>query len=174
MALNPMLGSKPRLLGHLKLIVVVVTLSVFGWGCPKYIYKAWVPQLEAYDINPSAVNFPRVPTDQIIVYPEPKFAPKNYVLVARMKSAGDSYWIPQADLMMEFQKKAAELGADAVIVSELTQQGGGVHILIGGQPANDLSHAAAITLVTPVPYTGPPLDEYRGSAMAIRSKSQNE
>ena len=146
-------------------------------GCNRYGRVGLYPQVDATDISPSAGNYPKIPANQIIVYPSAKFAPKRFLLVARLKSGWASYCPSEEDLLEEFRKKAAELGADAVIVSEITIPGGkGVEIKTGLAPTNDLGYVSnprdvGITQVISQPSKDrPSKGNFKGYALAIRSK----
>jgi hypothetical protein len=156
----------------LKNSLLLFLLLFVGVGC---MHSRMSTQMEAYDISPSAGIYPKVPVDQIILYPAKKFAPKNYVLLARLKSGGDSYCESEDVLFQEFKKKASELGADAVVVLEITRPGGGVRIETGGQPINDLgyvlhTHDTGITEVIPQLTKEHKINkDFKGYGLAIHS-----
>lgn len=156
----------------------LTVLMIVGFGCTGSWRNGIPSQVDVYDVSSSAQNYPKVPPDQIIVYPSKKFAPKQYLVLARLKSGGDSRYVSQEDLFEEFKEKAGALGADAVIILETTTPGEGVQIVTGQQPINDLgyvvhSHDTGITQITPNPDTGPPKKIFRGYALAIRSILQD-
>lgn len=166
------------------------------YGCAHHQTYPWVIEVEAYDLNPAARNLPKVPPDQIIVYPEKRFAPKAYFLVARLRSGQSSDFLPKEDLINEFKKKAGDLGADEVVVLDMFQAGNegqgkteqkpnnlGLEdskfiAKTGSQPSNDLGyiqapHDTAITVLEPRPVETPKTIKallYRGEALAIRTK----
>lgn len=160
------------------LIVSLVSPVFFNLSCGKYIHLGLVPEIDATDIAPTAKNYPKVPADQIMVYPSRRFAPKGYLLIASLKSASTSYSRTEEDLMGEFRKRASELGADAVIVLEITHPAGAsqVEIRTGLQPSNDLAYATHSQPVRVAEVFDKPQDvpvrktDIKGYALAIRSK----
>lgn len=156
------------------LFAVLLGLTFIGSGCALIIHNGLPSQMEAYEISPDAANYPKVLADKIIVYESEKFAPKGYMLLAKLKSGGDSYCGTEMDLFKEFRKKAAEYGADAVIIVEITTQNPGSIDM--GQPGgpNDLSSLNLSMAVTankyPMSNFKPGTVNFKGYALAIRSK----
>ncbi len=109
------------------------------------------------DVASSAGSYPKVPPDQIIVYASRKFAPKNYVILARV-SSDINYFAPSEDKLFEmFKAKASQLGADAVVVIDDETTGGDVKIVDGYQPANDIGYMSEPK--TSLGYLGSPSNE---------------
>lgn len=161
-------------------IALAAILAILAGGCAPFHSSPWVIEVQAYDQSPSAGHYPQVPVDRIIVYAGPSFAPKKFELLARLKSAPGADWLPEDAFMDEFKKKAAQLGADAVVMVQITHpdfQGDAI-VETGQQPRNDLgysdhSHNTGVTVVVSQP-TREVKDKAwklcKGYALAIRSK----
>jgi len=147
------------------------------WGCARYKSYPWTTEIAVYDQNPASVNYSKVPADQIIVYAAEKFAPKQYVVIAKLKSNGD--WMQEEDLYGELRQKASDLGADAVIMLEVT------HVSTGGllpnkdNPPNPrpawitIPPEFAVSIYAPAPTREPTIQEQKllqCYALAIRSR----
>ena len=156
------------------------SLLLSAWGCAALDARhVFPPDVIAYDLAPEAKNYPPTDPNQIILYPEPKFAPKAYVLLARLKSSPMNDCRSEEELFGLFKKRAAQVGADVVVVLQVLRPLGTKppHILTGSQPINDLGYVdhstntTGLTVVEGEPTPGTKkLDWYTGYALAIHSK----
>lgn len=157
---------------------MVFLLSV--WGCailnPRNLYP---PDVVIYDVTPEAKDYPKTDPEEIILYPDPKFAPKSYVLLAHLKSDYRTDCQSEEELFGLFKKRASEVGADEVVVLEVSRPRGTKPpmILHGSQPRNDLGYldhsvsTTGVTLVEGEPTPGTKeMNRFSGSALAIHSK----
>jgi hypothetical protein len=160
------------------LILTAIVYLALGACAP---YKSFIrqPALEAYDLNPAAGSYPKVPADQIIVYASKKFAPKQYVVLAKLKSTAGGDWLKEEELYKELRRKASELGADAVIVDEVTPiTGGGIQLNTDNPPNRHQAWIAyppdiPVTVYVPAPTKEPTAEEQKllkCYAIAVRVK----
>jgi hypothetical protein len=147
-------------------ILLPIFFSVFG--CAGVLHTGLPSQVEAYDILTVSKNYPKVPADQLIVYPSQRFAPTRYLILAKLKSGGDSYCPTQDELFRYFQKKAAEFGADAVIVVLVTNQTEGNAVMnVHSGADTDLAMGVSATSY-PIHSATSGQPNYKGYALAIR------
>ena len=158
------------------------SLLLSAWGCaaldPRNVYP---PDVVIYDVTTAAKDFPPADPDKIILYPEPKFAPKSYVLLARLKSSPNNDCRSEEELFGLFKERAAQVGADAVVVLKVLRPQGTKppKIIYGSQQINDLGyqrhsdHITGVTVVEGDPTPGTKkLKDFSGYALAIHSKPQ--
>ena len=162
-------------------ILLAASLPLSAWGCGTLNPRLYPPDVVLYDVAPAAKDYSPADPDKIILYPQPKFAPKSYVLLAHMKSDPRADCRTEGELFGLFRKRAAQVGADAVVVLEVLRPQGTKppQVIYGSQPINDLGyqshsdHMTGVTVVEGDPTPGTkPLDEFSGYALAIHSKPQ--
>ncbi len=152
---------------------LLLLVAVFS-GCISMQETYEIPEVESYDVNNSAEKYPNVPEDQIIVYASEKFAPKDYVILAKLKSTDEGDWITQDKLMEEFKKKASSLGANAVIVLDLNPQSHGGEKVFSREEnntnpnyMNQPIYDSGTTLEIPFSTQNPKDDKFKGDALAV-------
>ncbi len=157
-----------------KTALILLSLAFISLGCVASTIESLEPKLNVDDVAPDAGSYTKVPPSKIIVYASEKFAPKHYVILATLSSRLAFPSKTEDDLFTLFRNKASELGANAVVVTDVQQTGESVDILHGYQPHNDLGYAQGSSdekfyevTPTPVPYIQKPL--YRGQAYAVRT-----
>jgi hypothetical protein len=147
-------------------------MSFLSWGCATL--ENMRLKVDVNDVSPDAGKHAKTPPDEIIVYAAKRFAPKNYEILARLSTNTNYSCETQDDLFNLFRNKASELGANAVVVTDVQQTGEVVHILYGYQPRNDLGYAHAssdesIAEITPTPVSTGQKPRFVGQAYAIRT-----
>ena len=160
---------------------LLTALALFSTGCADLSNLG--QRIVVSDVTPAAGSYPRVSPDQMIVYASPKFAPKNYVILARV-SSDINYFAPSEDKLFEmFKARAAQLGANAVVVIDDETTGGDAQVIKGYQPSNDFGYmnepktdlgylgspsGEEYVAVTPIPTPQHRKVFYKGEAYAVR------
>lgn len=86
--------------------------------------------------------------DSVAVFLSADRVPYEYEEIALIDSRGDSIWRSEAAMVDQIRKKAAKLGADAVILDAMSEPGTGAKVasflLFGGDVAGRRGKAVAI------------------------------
>ena len=89
---------------------------------------------------------PAINPDSVVLYRTRQEAPRPYDEVAILNSKGDADWTDEAKMYNSMRKKAAELGANGVIVENTKDPGTGAKVAkaLLGTSANRKGEAVAI------------------------------
>jgi hypothetical protein len=142
------------------------------------IFSGIVPQVDVEIISTLPKDVQKISADQIIVYPAKKFAPKSYMEMANLRSAGNSSFDTVEEMTVAFQKVAADCGADAIIMLETSTYDPGAVAKRKPKDPNDLSLKDNIVGETMKAYPvhfgiSQKQVAYFGRALAIRTKPHN-
>jgi len=103
-------------------------------------------------IDPSAHVRPKVEPNAIrIIMDEAELDDLEYIKVAMIESTGNSGWTNQTKMIESMRKKAGELGANAILMPDITEPGSGAKIAgaIFGTGAERKGNVIAIFIVGP-------------------------
>jgi hypothetical protein len=156
-------------------LFLLTSLPFWGIGCTTLENQRYeTTPVEAYDLNASAGKYNPVAPEDVIVYVSEKFAPKNYVLLAKLHSTGEGDWLTRNDLMAQFKQKAAALGANAVIVLDLNPEAPTQpRVYSEGATINDMDvnrppvDGNETTLDIPIINSNSKNDKFKGDALAV-------
>ncbi len=89
---------------------------------------------------------PAINPDSVIVYRTAEQVPRPYDEIALLNSKGDAEWTNESKMMKSMQKKAAELGANGIILGDTKEPGTGARVAkaLLGTSANRRGKAIAI------------------------------
>ena len=79
-------------------------------------------------LDPS-VRYQRICPDAVVMYTSPEKVGKAYREVALLNSKGESSWTSEQGMMNSQRKKAAELGANGIILSGIDEPKAGTKII---------------------------------------------
>jgi len=101
---------------------------------------------QTVDVNP---RVSRAPTcdEAVEVYKSRAEVPYDYYELAWISAEGNSVWTSDGKIVAQIQKKAAENGANGVIVNDFTQSNATVKVIgaaVGGSSADVKTSALAI------------------------------
>jgi hypothetical protein len=97
--------------------------------------------------SPASVSLAPICADAVIVYDSFGDVNADYREVAFLETEGNSVWTRDSDIRRSMQKKAAELGANAIIVDPTTHSKNTVKLIgaaLGDDEANRKGKAIAI------------------------------
>jgi hypothetical protein len=98
------------------------------------------------DISPSISRNPTC-AKAIEIYNSRADVPSSYYELAWIQAEGNSVWTTDSQMRSEMQKRAAEAGANGLIVNDVSQNKTGVNVLgeaVGGKTATARSSGLAI------------------------------
>lgn len=103
-------------------------------------------QTNAVVLNPGAPRLAPTCEDAVILYTEPSKVPGEFVELAILNSKGESSWTTEAGMYASMRRKAAEFGANGVLVAPIRNPGAGAEIAgaLFGTGANRKGEAMAI------------------------------
>jgi len=78
-------------------------------------------------LNPTAV-YARTCPQAVVVYTTPDRVQSEYVEVALLNSTGESGWTSERGMIESQQRKAAEVGANGLILSGIQEPGAGAKV----------------------------------------------
>lgn len=71
---------------------------------------------------------PKIPAEQVVLYRTAEQVPNRYEEIAILHSEGEVSWTDEADMYESMKKKAAELGANAIILDALSEPSAGAKV----------------------------------------------
>jgi hypothetical protein len=92
---------------------------------------------------------PPVPMESVAIYRTASQVPGKYQEVALLNSKGESSWTDEAAMFRSMRKKAAELGANAIILDAVSEPSAGAKVAsaIFGTGAERKGRAIAILIL---------------------------
>lgn len=84
--------------------------------------------VNATEVDPGR-SFSPVPGDDVRIFQTEEDVPGEHVEVAILHASGQENWTDQSDMMNEMREKAAELGANGIVVSGIEEPGTGEQIV---------------------------------------------
>jgi len=101
---------------------------------------------QSHDISPSISRNPTC-ENAVQIFNSRADVPSSYYELAWIEATGNSVWTTDAKMRSEMQKRAAEAGANGLIVNDVSQNKTGVNVLgeaVGAKSATARSSGLAI------------------------------
>lgn len=103
-------------------------------------------QTNAVVLNPGALRLAPTCEEAVVLYTEPSKVPGEFVELAILNSKGESSWTTESGMYASMRRKAAEFGANGVLVAPIRNPGAGAEVAAAlfGTGANRRGEAVAI------------------------------
>ena len=100
----------------IKKYFIIIPILLLACGCARFFSHIIIENLST-----STNNYPKVSPNDVVVFVSRNNAPKGFLTLARLKSKFDFCCEKKDELINNFKEEAAYLGADGVIILEITK-----------------------------------------------------